>query len=295
MRNKVDENTYKVRPYGSYRTTNFTSEHPIWTGNRGFVKASELTTSDWLEIPNVYYSDPEKCAWLEDKYTNKENKLAYFYGLFTGDGFTNINDNSYDIYMSIGKNEEELAKFYDNLVFELFDRKCIHVHKQTEQTRRFTSKALVEQLDKSVGVSAYTKRVPEWIKKGSYNIKRAFLQGFLDSDGSVLRDGKKIRINYTSVNLELLEDIQDLLFALEIKNSIVIHQKETTSKQGIHSLQSYRINIAIEDNLKLVSNPIFESRKIRLAKETNALGKSKMNIKFVNGTIWLKVDKIDKS
>jgi uncharacterized protein (UPF0333 family) len=48
--------------------------------------------------------------------TDADKKLAYFYGLFTGDGFTNINGNSYDIYMSIGKNETEFAKFYDDLV-----------------------------------------------------------------------------------------------------------------------------------------------------------------------------------
>ena len=149
--------------------------------------------------------------------------MAYFYGLFTGDGFTNINGNSYDVYMSIGKDEHEFAEFYDKLVEELFNRKCIHVHKDRELTRRFTSRELVEDLDKSVGISAYTKRVPEWVKHGSYGVKRAFLQGFLDSDGSVLKDRNKIRINFTSVNLELLEDIQDILFGLQIKNSIVIH------------------------------------------------------------------------
>ena len=295
LRNKIDEGTYRIKPAGSYRTTNFTSEHPIWTGNRGFVNASELTTDDWLEIPNLYHSDPEVYVWQSDKYKDRENKLAYFYGLFTGDGFTNINGNSYDIYMSIGKDEEEFAKFYDNLILELFDRKCIHVHKQTEQSRRFTSRSLVEYLDKSVGISAYTKRVPEWVKRGSYGIKRAFLQGFLDSDGSVINDRGRIRINYTSVNLELLEDIQDLLFGLEIKNSIVLHQKETISKQGIHSLQSYRINIAVEDNLKLVSSPIYESRKIKLARCSKAIGKSKINIKFHNGSIWLKIENIDRS
>lgn len=293
--NKTNESTYRIKPAGSLRTTNFTSEHPIWTGNRGFVKASELSTNDWLEIPNVYYSDEEKYAWTKDKYADRECKLAYFYGLFTGDGFTNINGNSYDIYMSIGKNEIQFAKFYDSLILELFDRKCVHVHKQKEQTRRFTHKSLLEDLDRSVGISAYNKRVPEWVKRGSYGVKLAYLQGFLDSDGSVLKDRNKIRINYTSVNLELLEDIQDLLFALEIKNSIVIHQKETINKHGFHSLQSYRINIAIEDNLKLVSNPIFKSRKILLAEQTKVFGKSKMNMKFVNGSVWLKVEKIDSS
>lgn len=295
LHNKINENTYKIKPSCSFRATNFTSEHPIWTGNRGFVKASDITTDDWLEIPNIYYSDEQKYAYTKDKYADRESKLAYFYGLFTGDGFTNINGNSYDIYMSIGKNETQFAEFYDSLILDLFDRKCVHVHKQTEQTRRFTHKALLEDIDKSIGISAYNKRVPEWIKRGSYGVKRAYLQGFLDSDGSVFLDGEKIRINYTSVNLELLEDIQDLLFALEIKNSIVIHQEETINKHGIHSLQSYRINIAMEDNLKLVSDPIFKSRKILLAEQTKVAGKSKMNIKFVNGSIWLKIEKIDNS
>lgn len=182
-----------------------------------------MSKDDWLEIPNVCHSDKEKYLWTRGINDNRERKLAYFYGLFTGDGFTNINGNSYDVYMSIGKDEKELAEFYDNLILDLFDRHCVHVHKDKELTRRFTNKPLVEELNSTVGTSAYNKRVPDWVKHGSYGVKLAFLQGFLDSDGSVLRDRNNIRINYTSVNLELLEDIQDLLFALEIKNSIVVH------------------------------------------------------------------------
>ena len=293
LRNKVNENTYRIKPACSYRTTNFTSEHPIWTANRGFVNASELTCNDWLEIPNKYLS-----YFGDSKHTHttdKEKKLAYFYGLFTGDGFTNINGNSYDVYMSIGKDEKELAEFYDKLIFDLFGRRCVHVHKNRELTRRFTCKGLVEELNSTIGTSAYNKRVPDWVKHGSYAVKLAFLQGFLDSDGSVLRDRNNIRINYTSVNLELLEDIQDLLFALEIKNSIVVHQKEYTNSFGSKSLQSYRINVATDDNLKLVQQPVFESRKIKLAQQSKSTNKSKMNIKFKNGSVWLKVERIDSS
>ena len=293
LRNKVNESTYRIKPACSYRTTNFTSEHPIWTANRGFVNASELTCNDWLEIPNKYLS-----YFGDSKHTHttdKEKKLAYFYGLFTGDGFTNINGNSYDVYMSIGKDEKELAEFYDKLIFDLFGRRCVHVHKNRELTRRFTCKGLVEELNSTIGTSAYNKRVPDWVKHGSYAVKLAFLQGFLDSDGSVLRDRNNIRINYTSVNLELLEDIQDLLFALEIKNSIVVHQKEYTNSFGSKSLQSYRINVATDDNLKLVQQPVFESRKIKLAQQSKSTNKSKMNIKFKNGSVWLKVERIDSS
>jgi len=159
-----------------------------------------------LEIPNVYHSDEEKYCWTAGR-DERDRKLAYFYGLFTGDGFTNINGNSHDVYMSIGKNEKQLAEFYDSLILDLFDRKCIHVHKNKEQSRRFTHKALVEMLNASVGSHAYNKRVPEWIKRGSYGVKACFLQGYLDSDGSVFYDRGKVRVNFTSVNLELLEDI----------------------------------------------------------------------------------------
>ena len=293
LRDKKNENTYKIKPACSYRTTNFTSEHPIWTATRGFVNASDVTTDDWLEIPNIYRSDEESYMWKKDKYSDRENKLAYFYGLFTGDGFTNINGNSYDVYMSIGKDEKEFANFYDSLIEDLFQRKCIHVHKNKELTRRFTHKELVNDLDKSVGISAYTKRVPEWVKKGSYGTKLAFLQGFLDSDGSAFHDKGKLRVNFTSVNLELLEDIQDLLFGLEIRNSIVSHQHPRTNAYGITSKQSYRINVADADAYKLAEHPIFVSRKIKTIQNGECTDKCRMGIKFVNGSIWLKVEKID--
>ena len=81
-----------------------------------------------------------------------------------------------------------------------------------------------------LGKSTYDKRVPEWIKRGSEEIKLGFLQGYLDSDGSVIKYKNSVRVNYTSINLKLLEDVQDILYALEIKNSIVLHQKECINK-----------------------------------------------------------------
>mgnify|MGYP003596001123 FL=1 len=67
------------------------------------MKAKDLKEEDWLEIPNRY---------VNDNYVNidkKLSKLYYFYGLWLGDGFCNKNGNSYDIYLSIGKDEEDLA------------------------------------------------------------------------------------------------------------------------------------------------------------------------------------------
>lgn len=286
---KQNEPIFKVKPYGSFRTTTFTGEHPIWVNGKGFVKAKDLKEGDWLEIPNLYSND--SMGYLDDKLL----KLYYFYGLWLGDGFCNKNDNSYDIYLSIGKDEKELATFYDSLILDLFDRKCIHVHKGKEQTRRFTNKDLFLTLRSMFGENAYNKRIPNYIKQLPYEYKRAFLQGYLDSDGSVFLDRDNVRTNFTSVSLELLEDVQDILFSMKIANSIVIHQKECTNRYGIHSKQSYRINISRVDQKKLSQSPIFESRKIKLLESAKDSSASKMRVRFKDDKILLKVEKINQS
>ena len=287
--NKVNEPIFEIKPYGSFRTTKFTGEHPIWINDNGFVKAKDVTKEQWLEIPNRFIT--HKMGELDDTTL----KLYYFYGLWVGDGFCTKNGNSYDIYMSIGKDEKELAEFYDEIVYELFDRKCIHIHKQTEQSRRFTNKNLFLKLKSMFGNSAYNKRIPDEIKSLPYNHRRAFLQGYLDSDGSVFNTSNGIRTNFTSVNLQLLEDIQDMLFGMQIANSIVVHQKECINKQGFHSLQSYRINISKSDQKELHYGAVFSSRKIQLLRHAFGYTKSKMPIKFVGDKILIKIENIKQS
>ena len=285
---KVNEPIFTLKPSCSFRTTTFTGEHPIWIHNKGFIKAKNVKSGDWLEIPNTYKIN---CVKDDDHLA----KLYYFYGLWLGDGFCNKNGNSHDIYLSIGKDETDLAQFYDQLVAELFDRKCIHIHKDREETRRFTDKQLFQKLKSLFGTNAYNKRIPECIKKLPYNYKLRFLQGYLDSDGSVFLDNGKVRTNFTSVSLELLEDIQDMLFGIGVANSIVIHQKETTNKQGIHSLQSYRINISRSDQKSLALFPVFNSRKIKLLNTATSAQYNRMNIKFVDDKILLKIQNIKDS
>lgn len=298
---KINEDTYKLKPACTFRTTTFTREHPIYIHNKGFVKTKDLNVGDWLEIPNRYYgydgedkfkNGLEEISW---QFPHHQEKLFYFLGLFVGDGFVNINGKSHDIYLSIGKSENDLAKFYDQLILDVFDRKCIHVHKNKENTRRFTHKELALLLHNNIGTSAYNKRIPDWIKQAAFPLRYAFLQGYLDSDGSVFYDNGKVRVNFTSVNLELLEDVQDILFSLEIKNSIVIHQKQCKNKFGGISKQSYRINIAREDNKKLLQDLVFESRKIKILKLSNVVKKSNDKIRFIRNKILLKIEKIDKS
>lgn len=288
---KENEPIYKLKPTGSYRTTIFTGEHPIWIKDKGFVKMKDVQASDWLDIPNRYYKTNGRIpGWKQFHTATSFAKFCYFIGLFIGDGFVNINKNSYDIYLSIGKDEYEFASFYDDLIQELFDRKTIHVHKTRENTRRFTHKELAIWLNETFGKTAYKKRIPEWFKNLHEDYKLAFIQGYLDSDGSVFYDRGKVRVNFTSVNLELLEDIQDILFGLQIRNSIVVHQKPTKN-----SLLSYRINIARCDNLKLASTPIYESRKQKVLKLSIPTDSSKSKIQFYENRVYIKIESVEES
>lgn len=287
--NKKDENIYEIRPYGSFRSTKFTGEHPIWTRNRGWVLAKNLNIDDTLEIPNKYKHTNNT---IKDWWTPK---LFYFFGLWLGDGFVNINKNAYNIYVSIGNDEVELSQYYQYLIKELFDRSACLAHKNKEQTRVFTHKKLATFLTDNFGKTAYHKRVPEWVKTAPNNLRRAFIQGYLDSDGSVFYDNGKVRANFTSVNLELLEDIQDILYGLEIRNSIVIHQKECKNRFGSISLQSYRINIARCDTIKLTYDRVFDSRKQKILKFSGISSYKKSKIQFDEDNILLKINNINIS
>lgn len=151
------------------------------------------------------------------------------------------------------------------------------------------------------GTSAYNKRIPEELKHLPLDYKRALLQGYLESDGSVFIDRRKVRVNFTSVNLELLEDIQDMLFGMNIANSIVLHSKECINKYGVHSKQSYRINVNRTDQWSLANNPVFYSRKIRLLNSAHSIRSIhsknvlKMGVEFKGNNILLKVENIKQS
>lgn len=90
---KKDEPIFKVKPYGSFRTTTFTGEHPIWVYDKGFVKAKDLKKEDWLEIPNIYvnnnYVDIDEnflnfiifmgFGWVMDFVTKTEILMIFIY------------------------------------------------------------------------------------------------------------------------------------------------------------------------------------------------------------------------
>lgn len=78
---KENEPIYTLKPCGSYRTTTFTEEHPIYLKDKGFVRMKDVKEGDWLEIPtakfhkNVLQNFKEK-----DEFILKRKELLKQYG-----------------------------------------------------------------------------------------------------------------------------------------------------------------------------------------------------------------------
>ena len=276
---KDNEDVYKLRSFGSFRSTTFTKEHPILT-NKGFVKAENIVIGDTLIIPNRY--NKETIDWklklqfyLGEDFVNYNNQVFWwFLGLWLGDGFNNKNHNSNDIYVAFGKNQMEESNQYDRIIKELFNRSTVLCKANGGQTRRFTYKNLFNLLNEEFGKLAISKKIPEWVKYAPSQLKHSFILGYLDSDGSSFLDRDNIRVNFTSINLELLESIQDILYSIGICSSITLHNKSKVSifnNKSYISKESYRLSVLARD-VKVIIPKFYidiNSRKINLINQYN--------------------------
>lgn len=66
--------------------------------------------------------------------------------------------------------------------------------------------------------------VPDYIKKGTKNIKCAFIRGLFDTDGcfNIKRNGKYNypQITITSINLKMLKEIKDIINEFSILSNV---------------------------------------------------------------------------
>ena len=306
-RYKDNADIFKIKPAYSFRTTSFTGEHPILLKDHGFVKAKDLNVGDWLEIPNLYFKQTEEYKSKLSEYLTEDvadNPLFWwFLGAWLGDGFSNKNKNSHDIYVAFGKNQIDQSEQYSRVIENIFNRSALLCKANGHSTRRFTHKKLFELLESEFGKYSYDKVIPKWVKEAPRYFKRMFLLGYLDSDGSAFYDRSLLRVTYTSNNLELLESTQDLLYGIGIASSITIHQKEHISKfNDINyiSKQSYKLNILSNDLFDFkttIPDGIISEKMNRINEYPQRYNNKKQKIIFSNDykKIYLQIDDIKVS
>lgn len=250
---KENEDIYTIRTANSYRTTTFTREHPILcsptlNGEYDFVKAKDIQVGYYCKFPNVYYNTNNKCY---DAPINSD-QFWWFVGLWLGDGWCDSKKHSISIAFDINQ-KFYFDKCYNFIQNELGIVPYYRVRGNTIELN-FISKKVQQWLSNTFGNSCYNKSIPDRIKRINDRYKLNIISGYLASDGCVYNRNNTSTIEFVSVNLNLLEDVQDLLFALKIINGI---SKLRDSKQSticgrvVNQKKTYRVRIAQSGSIYL--------------------------------------------
>lgn len=282
-----DYDLYTIKVSNTYRTTTFTDEHPIYASvpkikyvsskkaqrlglrqrykdfNFGFVESKNITTNHWVKVPNIYkeVSDIDVSSlWLD---TGRKDRLIlnpmyepdfwWFVGLFIGDGWTE--NNGHTVSICFNKNDKHFIDKAVNIVKKLFKRSPSLSERPGAVCLDFSFLELKQFLDKYIGKRALTKKLPEWVKRLPHHLKKELISGYLASDGCVTKDKKYYTTEFVSINLELLEGIQDILFSLGVISGITkLRGAETVKICGVETNQkeAFHLRLNTYDTLELL-------------------------------------------
>lgn len=173
------------------------------SGDYSWAVASELSVGDRLvfvpqvlagsdtKLPEFSYDKPSHSSTCQDiTVPELDTGMAWFFGLFFGDGYVypNYSRNGFNAYVSVACSpdledivvaaEEQLGRFGVNVAIYRREQHdlCVKVNAQSKQL------ALYMAQFKTANESLC---IPDFILRGSPEIRAAFVAGLFDSDGSV--------------------------------------------------------------------------------------------------------------
>lgn len=264
---KVNEDVYTIKVANTFRTTTFTKEHPIYASNRvtkystkttkqrqyefnfDFIKAADLKEGQWVRVPNMYTRESDEYKSLLSYDFVDSPDFWWFIGLWLGDGWTTNGR----ICISFNKSESYHIARFCKICKSLFNRSPYKRIQGNYVEISICYKELAYKIKEVFGSYASCKVIPEVIKYIPKNYKCELVLGYLDSDGCTT---KKNTGEFVSINLELLESIQDILFSLGCKSSL---QKLRDAKTHIINGREYSTKVTY--SLRISNWEIYKFRQ----------------------------------
>jgi len=240
-----DISIYKFKMSNTYRTNAVTEEHPIlitkpkfnWNGtikeesfDFKYIEAKNVNIGDWTRIPNLYNKSVDldiDGLWDNGVYRIDRqivNPLLlsdfwWFVGLWLGDGYCQLNGD--DISISFNSKETEYINRLESIIKNVFNRRLNKRERNGATECTFSFQQLNVFITYNFGKYANGKLIPEWVKYISNKNKYQLLLGYFNSDGCVYKHPKGyFSVSYVSINLELLESIQDIMFSVGIVSNL---------------------------------------------------------------------------
>lgn len=198
----------------SGRVVHAAPSHPFLTP-QGWKTAESLTTQDILAVKHSHQ------IW-----ESTDRHLAEFIlaGYFIGDGSTNSNQRG-SISCSITNEDKEVIEDFTQAAKSLGFTVTHNPKYKLAYHFKDGARKWLQESDGLIGNSR-TKRVPEWIFKGTKEQIAAFVGSYFACDGTVFKKGSGTRADgyerkhfgceFGSVNYDLLRDVQHLLLRLGI-------------------------------------------------------------------------------
>lgn len=247
-----NEPLFSIKISNSLRPVKLTGEHPVmasdlnikqyWKNdgkyNYGeychnldfkFTKAKDIRVGQFVRMPNIYSQVREMPTFTSiDRHGNTRNLLDldiatkdqdfwWLVGLWLGDGWSGAKGSVSLAYNSnetahIDKTKSILDRYGISYSLRKRGGSCIEI--------AISSRDLSDFLVANFGHKAGGKVIPEWAKYMSSEYKTALVSGYIDSDGSIYNSQKRINTEIVSINFELLESVQDMLFSLGIVSNV---------------------------------------------------------------------------
>ena len=268
----------------------FCGEEHLWSY---YITKNRLKQKTTLELMESGLKDSNSCYKFKIpvnkpvEYSKKDFSIhPYMIGAFLGDGCCKQR------YLTISSENEEIPNIIGKLIdatpiknsdknynwtFE-WNTKTLKVEwtggngaqRETIRTKPKTEDYFLQYED-CLMVKADLKKIPEEYKYGSIEQRYELLQGLMDTDGSIgAKDGHRYNMRFTSISIQLIKDIQEILWGLGYSSTII---KDKRAKKYTSTGICYGLNINIPNEEKYKFFKL--SRKKEIAEEAKNYHKRK--------------------
>jgi len=270
---------YKLETASGYEVK-LTADHLVYTANRGFVQAAELTKDDYICLPAQPVAEVKQLP-------EEQARLYQLLGLYLGDGCGSHNQ----IQITMEKNAEEpvlqaIANYCTaNFTRNTHQTQAIQV-KQTATSAKLHLGAIsiVEKIAQFVDLSqkSHEKTISPAVFALSLSEQKYLLQGLFTADGTVADYGEKSQyIALDSTSLQLIKDVQVLLSGFGIKSKIYYNRRAGKNTamlpDGKGGLQEYEVKEVHSLRISRSSRLAFEKLIGFMQESPKAIALKKLN------------------
>ncbi|MEK6915749.1 MAG: LAGLIDADG family homing endonuclease [Nanoarchaeota archaeon] len=262
-----------------------TADHKVFTVNRGFVQACELTKEDYILIPG------QEVASIDEP---SDKTFYQMLGVYLGDGCGGNIGNTRGIQLTMEKEYEKpiLEKFAE-YVASNYERITPRNSPATVQLTNTSSKyvitntKLINKFAQMINFNqqSHEKCLTNALFQLPLGEQKYLLQGLFTADGTVANYGNKSQyVALDSTSLQLLKDVQLLLLGFGVKSKLYTNRragKDTALLPDGHGgLKEYNVR-------EVHSLRISRSSRLRFEKSIGFMTESPkaLKLKKLNETI----------